>query len=83
MMKLAHDPVDSCLGRAVGVYAHRQLRRDGDAPDGGGNGHKFGRLALLEKRVRLLEEDEGAVGVDLRVQISLCGASRPNTYEQH
>ena len=64
-MQLAHDPIDSGLGRAVGVHVDRELRGHRDAPNDGGDSHELGRLALFQERVRRLEEDQGAVGVDL------------------
>ena len=70
VVQFAHDPVDGGLGRAVGVHIDRQLRRNSDAPDGGGNGHELGRLALLQQRIRFLKENERPVGVDLRIQVS-------------
>ena len=65
MVQLAHDPVYSGLRRAVGICVDRELRGHRDAPYHGGDGHKLGRLALIQQRVRRLKQDKGAVGVYL------------------
>ena len=70
MVQLARDPVDGGLGHAVGVYVEGQVRADGDAAHGGGDGDELGLRARAQQRVRRLEEDEGAVGVDLGWRIS-------------
>ena len=55
VVQLAHDPIDSSLGRAVRVCVDRELRGHRDAPYHGGDGHELGRLALLQQRVRRLK----------------------------
>ena len=70
VMQLARDPVHGGLGCTVGDRQYVGLPRECDAAHPGGYGHEFGRLALLEERVGRLEEDEGAVGVDLGWRIS-------------
>ena len=65
-MQLARDPVHGGLGSAVGNCQYLGLTSEGDAAHSGGDGHEFGRFALLEERVGRLKENEGADGVDLR-----------------